>query len=164
MRHQNIKMSIYKVDKNHWVTWFFCFLVPVRKIWKITVALDHPVFAHDWWSYPWIAPARAEFLPQLETFFDVTQLCLRSNCDYQHWYWYLVLVFFSFYNWYWMWPNFAWGQIVLSVICDKIISTGTGLLVLDLEECFFAKVEVLVVLVGADQLETNVEENSAAPR
>ena len=31
-RHQNIKMSIYKVDKNHWVMWFFCFFVPVRKI------------------------------------------------------------------------------------------------------------------------------------
>ena len=30
-RHQNIKMSIYKVDKNHWVKGFFCFLVPIRK-------------------------------------------------------------------------------------------------------------------------------------
>ena len=43
LRHQNIKMSIYKVDKNHWVMWLFCFLVPVRKILKNTVALDHPV-------------------------------------------------------------------------------------------------------------------------
>ena len=31
LRHQNIKMSIYKVYKNHWVIGFFCFLVPVRK-------------------------------------------------------------------------------------------------------------------------------------
>ena len=43
MRHQNIKMSIYKGDKNHWVMQLFCFLVPVRKILKNTVALDHPV-------------------------------------------------------------------------------------------------------------------------
>ena len=43
LRHQNIKMSIYKADKNHWVMWLFCFLVPVRKILKNTVALDHPV-------------------------------------------------------------------------------------------------------------------------
>ena len=38
-------MSIYKADKNHWVMWLFCFLVPVRKILKNTVALDHPVAA-----------------------------------------------------------------------------------------------------------------------
>ena len=31
LRHQNIKMSIYKVYKNHWVIGFFCFLVPIRK-------------------------------------------------------------------------------------------------------------------------------------
>ena len=43
MRHQNIKMSVYKVDKNRWVIWFFVFLVPVRKLLKNTVALDHPV-------------------------------------------------------------------------------------------------------------------------
>ena len=43
LRHQNIKMSIYKVNKNHWVIWFFCFLVPVREIWRITVAMNHPV-------------------------------------------------------------------------------------------------------------------------
>ena len=43
LTHQNIQMSIYKVDKNHWVLWLFCFLVPVRKILKNTVALDHPV-------------------------------------------------------------------------------------------------------------------------
>ena len=43
MRHQNIKMSIYKGDKNHWVMQCFSFLVPVRKILKNTVALDHPV-------------------------------------------------------------------------------------------------------------------------
>ena len=43
MRHQNIKMSIYKGDKNHWVMQLFSFLVPVRKILKNTVALDHPV-------------------------------------------------------------------------------------------------------------------------
>ena len=48
LRHQNIKMSIYKVDKNHWVMWLFCFLVPVRKILKNTVALDHPVFYFQW--------------------------------------------------------------------------------------------------------------------
>ena len=47
LRHQNIKMSIYKVDKNHWVMWLFCFLVPVRKIFKNTVALDHPVY-QEW--------------------------------------------------------------------------------------------------------------------
>ena len=33
LRHQNIKMSIYKVYKNHWVIGFFCFLVPIRKKW-----------------------------------------------------------------------------------------------------------------------------------
>ena len=43
MRHQNIKMSIYKGDKNHLVMQLFCFLVPVRKILNNTVALDHPV-------------------------------------------------------------------------------------------------------------------------
>ena len=48
IRHQNIKMSIYKVDENHWVMWLFCFLVPVRKILKNTVALDHPVFYFQW--------------------------------------------------------------------------------------------------------------------
>ena len=31
LRHQNIKMFIYKVYKNHWVTGFFCFLVSIRK-------------------------------------------------------------------------------------------------------------------------------------
>ena len=31
LKHQNIKMYIYKVDKNHWVKGFFCFLVPIRK-------------------------------------------------------------------------------------------------------------------------------------
>ena len=31
LKQQNIKMSIYKVYKNHWVMGFFCFLVPVRK-------------------------------------------------------------------------------------------------------------------------------------
>ena len=35
--------NVCKVDKNHWVIYFFCFLVPVRKILKNTVALDHPV-------------------------------------------------------------------------------------------------------------------------
>ena len=43
MRHKDIKMSIYKGDKNHWVMQLFSFLVPVRKILKNTVALDHPV-------------------------------------------------------------------------------------------------------------------------
>ena len=43
LRHQKIKMSIYKVDKKHWVIYIFCFLVPVRKILKNTVALDHHV-------------------------------------------------------------------------------------------------------------------------
>ena len=32
VRPQNIKMSIYEVDKNDWVIWFCCFLVPVKKI------------------------------------------------------------------------------------------------------------------------------------
>ena len=36
-------MSEYKVNKKHWVMWFFSFLVPVRKIWKMAVAVDHPV-------------------------------------------------------------------------------------------------------------------------
>ena len=31
LRQQNIKMSIYKVDKNGWVIWLFKFLVPVRE-------------------------------------------------------------------------------------------------------------------------------------
>ena len=31
LRQQNIKMSIYKVDKNDWVIWCFYFLVPVRE-------------------------------------------------------------------------------------------------------------------------------------
>ena len=30
-RHQNIKMSIYKVDKNHWVMWFFCIFCARQK-------------------------------------------------------------------------------------------------------------------------------------
>ena len=43
MRYQIIKMSICKLNKNGWVLPFLCFLVPVRKIWKKTVAVDHPV-------------------------------------------------------------------------------------------------------------------------
>ena len=43
LRHQNIKMSIFKVDKNHWVFQFLC-AHQIRKILKNTVALDHPVF------------------------------------------------------------------------------------------------------------------------
>ena len=43
LRHQNIKMSISKLNKNGWVLPFLCFLVSVRTIWKITVANDHPV-------------------------------------------------------------------------------------------------------------------------
>ena len=32
LRHQNIKMSISKLNKNGWVMPFFCVLVPVRTI------------------------------------------------------------------------------------------------------------------------------------
>ena len=59
MRHQNIKMSIYKGDKNHWVMQLFCFLVPVRKILKNTVALDHPVLTGKGTKYPLFCPCMA---------------------------------------------------------------------------------------------------------
>ena len=32
VRPQNIKMSLYEVDKNDWVVWLSCFLMPVKKI------------------------------------------------------------------------------------------------------------------------------------
>ena len=32
VRPQDIKMYLYEVDKNDWVVWFRCFLMPVKKI------------------------------------------------------------------------------------------------------------------------------------
>ena len=47
VRPQNIKMSLYEVNKNDWVIWFRCFLMPVKryKKWQlqmITLYLRNP--------------------------------------------------------------------------------------------------------------------------
>ena len=50
LKHQNIKTSLYKLSKNHWVITLFEIFGYVRRKLQSTVSLDHPVYSPSEYS------------------------------------------------------------------------------------------------------------------